>query len=226
MWHIRVVLKAEFSDNNRAAAVSISLDAAEIRFSSWPVLASCRAPAERPSACGCERWKTSLRIAFMWKTRYVIAGLQLVTGSRKQNNWILINNNLLFHYYTEPHPVLSIPAGCSGRVQMVAGSSEHRDKHLSPSEPDPQSRRVDWVHRSLLWIKSYDAWAANIGAFSKIITTWSALKVAETKWTTRTHAHTHTHTHTHTLRLCLPLFFHTRTYFKHEVKEDQQRPFY
>lgn len=30
MWHIRVVLKAEFSDNNRAAAVTVSLGSAEI----------------------------------------------------------------------------------------------------------------------------------------------------------------------------------------------------
>lgn len=48
MWHIRAVLKAEFSDNNRAAAVSISLDSAEIRVCSEPMLSSHQALVEKP----------------------------------------------------------------------------------------------------------------------------------------------------------------------------------
>lgn len=38
MWHIRVVLKAQLSDNNRAAVVSISQGSAEIWRRYWPLL--------------------------------------------------------------------------------------------------------------------------------------------------------------------------------------------
>lgn len=53
-------------------------------------------------------------------------------------------------FIPEPHsrPHTFIPVGCSGRVQVGAGecSNEHEAKHLSPSEADPQSFRVDRVH--------------------------------------------------------------------------------
>lgn len=105
MWHIRVVLKAEFSDNNRAAAVSISLDSAEIRLFSWPTLSSCRALVEKPLPAavsnGCAHF-TYFMLKKLLKTPectlktctspQVITELQLTSWLQKQNKSRLIKS--------------------------------------------------------------------------------------------------------------------------------------
>ncbi len=112
MWHIRVVLKAEFSDNNRAAAVSISLDSAEIWLFPWPTLSSCRALVEKPlpmavRPCSLHILHVKETVEDTWMytqnmhtSPLVITGLQITSRFRSLK---CHTNFLAFHSWTSPY---------------------------------------------------------------------------------------------------------------------------
>lgn len=150
MWHIRVVLKAEFSDNNRAAAVSISPDSAEIRLCSRPKLRS----GGKAIACGCEHRanpppdshaplsETAEHARGPAGERQRLFCFQRRTPSRGGLRF------LRPHPDSPPrfNPLLDFFFLDASRWGQESAPGEHRAKHLSSSESDPQSRRVDRVH--------------------------------------------------------------------------------
>ncbi len=166
MWHIRVVLKAKFSDNNRATAVSISLDSAEIWVFSWLMLCACRAPADKSSPVAVISGRTRFPYFMLKKLldalrahTTAITGLQLANGSMEKNKSRLTVTvktsqihlfHLLFIYWIVTStlwlsflnlalfgPHTFIPAGCSGCVQVGAGECSNEHEAKHFSPSEP-----------------------------------------------------------------------------------------
>lgn len=118
--------------------------------------------------------------------------------------WLSFSNLTLFGSHT------LIPPGRSGCVQVGAGecSNEHEAKHLSPSEPDPLSCRVDWVHAGLN--KKYMKHEAMLVRFLT-----SSHQRTTNEWANLIDTRAVRHNRTNCLRICsVPLFvllIHTHT---------------